>query len=526
MVKKAYILVLAVLFIVLFLACSKKPPAPEYRLVKPVHINIKWTELPEGESFPWENEDGFFPSSDHSYGFDRHTLPGDEKEDSIVHVSVAQKGSVLTSLEKKDIVQNKDGFVTLKINQDYGGSQLPVEYYYYLCNPESSYPYDMIDFIDNSKNEQTYKFTSYEEDVKKIAICKENNGIVQIVQELHIRTYPWRKYDFLPVYYSNGGKPDKENALIASYEFWESSREIYKQALVAPAINVDSVLELKKKDRLYTRVRGTYSTEFNNINYCTPRGDIFNADFTIQKEIANKGLPRRAILQLNLPTRRFWPLKANNSGNIVICGSPDEMPLKNRDYSIVSLNDDCKVPSARVRLGNDDKLYLVTYDNNVNDPNFNFEPQLTPATEFNFSNFSCAGIAEGSDYKQEYYVGEISNGLYAETTVINSRSSLTLLPWSGEFTSFIASRELGKILGLGYVYEDLPGLPGTGDNNPKSEQNNIMFFNFKLGGYKLRQRNVSVEDVSPTGMGYDNQWDCLQRKSQEKSCSSQGWLFE
>jgi hypothetical protein len=169
MVKKIYILVLAVFFAVSFLACSSSPPSPEYRLVKPVHINIKWTELPEGESFPWENEDGFFPSSDHYYGFDRHTKPIDE-EDSIVYVSVVQNGSILTSLEKKDTIQNKDGFVTLKINQDYGGNGLPIEYNYYMCDPTSPYPYETIDVIDNSKNEQIYKFTSYEEDVKKIAI--------------------------------------------------------------------------------------------------------------------------------------------------------------------------------------------------------------------------------------------------------------------------------------------------------------------------------------------------------------------
>jgi hypothetical protein len=117
------------------------------------------------------------------------------------------------------------------------------------------------------------------------------------------------------------------------------------------------------------------------------------------------------------------------------------------------------------------------------------------------------------------------NNPYVETILINKArgASLTILPWSEEFTSFIASRELGKILGLGYMYEDLPGLSGTSDNNPKFEQNNIMFFNFKLGGYKLRQRNVPVEDLSATGMGYDNQWDCLQRKFTEQSCSFQNW---
>jgi len=518
MVKEIYILVLAVFFTALFLACSSKPPSPEYRLVKPMHINIKWTEVPEGESFSWEDSDGFFPNEEHLYGFDRHTKPS-SKEDSIVHVSVVQKGSILTSLEKEETIQNKDGFVNLKINQNYGGNELPVEYYYYICDPESPYPYNLIEAIDNSKNEQTYKFTSYEK-VKKIAICKESENGIEIVQELQIHTYPWVKYDFLPVYFSNGGKPNEKNALVASYEFWESSREIYKQALVAPSIK--NVLELKKKDWLYTRVRGIYSTETNNINYCAPRGDIYNTYFTIQKEIINKGLPSRTILQLNLPTRRFWLLKNDHLNNIVICGSPDEMPLYDRTYAIIPLNDNCDVPKKSVRWNRSDgKLYLVTYSSDY----YDFEPQLVPATGANISDPTCVGMAELEDYKKEYYVGEMSYNSYVETTFINemSRVSSTLLLWSEEFTSLAASRELGKTVGLGYVYKDLPGI---GDDNRNSAQNNIMFFHLQLGGYKLRQRSVPIMDLSPTGMGYENQWDCLQRKSPEKSCSHQDWLFE
>jgi hypothetical protein len=519
MVKKIIAWVSVVFFTTLFLACSKKPPPPEYKLVKPVHINIKWTELPEGESFPWEDSDGFFPNEEHFYGFDRHTKPI-KKEDSIVYVSVVQKGSILTSLEKKDTIKSKDGFVTLKINQDYGGDQLPVEYHYYICDPTSPYPYKMIEDIDNSKNKQSYKFTDYEE-VKKIAICKESEGMVQIIQELHIHTYPWKKYDFLPVYYSNGGSPDEKNALVASYEFWESSRDIYKQALVAPTIK--DIIEMKNKKYLYTRMRGTYivSNPYD-INYCSLGGDIFNANFAIQKEVTNRGLPNRAILQLNLPTRRFWSLKRSSSGNdIVICGSPEEMPSYDVDYVIIplnesnELNDGCDVPNNKYirRNGSDGKLYLVSYNNT-----------FVPATMKDL-NPRCVGMAEPKNYEREYYVGEMSYGLYVETTLINKgpRISLTILPWSGEFTSLVANRELGKAMGLEYMDMDLSGI---GDDNPNSEQNNIMLFHLQLGGYKLRQRSVPVMDLSPTGMGYEKQWDCLQRISPQQSCSHQDWLFE
>jgi hypothetical protein len=514
MVKKVIVCVFAVFFAALFLACSGKV-SPEYKIVKPVHLNTKWTELPKGESFPWEDSDGFFPDKEHSYGFDRHTKPNN-KEDSIVHASVVQKGSVLVSLKDKDIIQNKDGFVKLKINQNYGGDQLSVKYNYYICDPASSYPYDTIAVIDNSENEQTYRFTDYEEDVKRIAICRESESGIQLVQELHIHTYPWKEYDFLPVYYSNGGKPEEKNALIASYEFWESAREIYGQALVAPSI--EKVLEIKKKDHLYTRVRGTYSTNYSSDDYCKPGGDIHNAIIGMHEEAIGNGLPKRLVFQLSLPTRRFWSLRANNLNNIVICGSPDEMPSKDSDYAIVPLSNDCPVPNKFIRWkSSDNRLYLVSYDS--------IHEELVPATAINLD-FSCAGMAERRDYNREYYVGEMSVDLLAETTFgkYTSGISLTILPWSGNSTNLIASRELGKIMGLGYVHTDLPWI---GDDNPNSEQNNIMFHRFQLGGHKLRQRVVPVSNYFyDTGIGYENQWDCLQRKTLDQSCSHQDWLFK
>jgi hypothetical protein len=129
------------------------------------------------------------------------------------------------------------------------------------------------------------------------------------------------------------------------------------------------------------------------------------------------------------------------------------------------------------------------------------------------------------------YVEELRDDNVKATTLMDWGNGIAfvILPWHGEDTKRIANHELGHTMGLGDVRTDLQG---TGDDNPKSEQGDIMFYKTQVG-YKLRQRAMEIADtvkmsgnIKPPPMGYENQWDCLQRKSPEKSCQHQNWLFK
>jgi len=236
MVKKLIACLLVVFFAILFFACSSsKYTGPYDDKGGVVKLDVKWSKLEKGESFPWDDKDGFFPHEDNPYGFDKHTKPlAGKKEDSIVHASVAHNRSLLVILENDSvgIVHGKDGFATLKINQGYG-SNLNQDYEFYICDPTSSYPYKLISKIDNSEKQQPYKFTDYlDEEVKRIALCKRRNNDTTesgIAQEMFIHTYEWKNYDFFPVYYKAGGQVKPENGLVASSQFWISFLEVYKQ---------------------------------------------------------------------------------------------------------------------------------------------------------------------------------------------------------------------------------------------------------------------------------------------------------
>jgi len=145
----------------------------------------------------------------------------------------------------------------------------------------------------------------------------------------------------------------------------------------------------------------------------------------------------------------------------------------------------------------------------------------------------CAGMAESFPYSLgSQYVGEFNKNTLARTWMdVGNRIAFIVLPWHGEDTKLIAYHELGHAMGLGDVYENLPG---ADNDNQTSEQGNIMFFlseNKQHKGHMLRQRKVPIKNpednlgLGRVPMGDENQWDCLQRKSPESSCVIQRWLF-
>ncbi|MDR0517491.1 MAG: hypothetical protein LBH25_10660 [Fibromonadaceae bacterium] len=513
MVRNFVIRMSTMLFVFSFLACSNKPPSPKNEKGGLISVDSKWAELPKGEPFPWNDADGFYPHKDNPYGFDRHTKPrAGNKEDSIVYASVASRSiSVKFYKDEVKVTTNEDGLANLKINKIVG---LPSEYEYYICNP--AFRDTVVKNIDNSKSEQTYKFTNdMENELKKVALCrKDKNGGIAIMQELHIHTYDWKGYSFLPIYY-NGGANDEKNALVMSYEFWDGFSEVYKQAMVYPSIGNFVPL---KGTVINARVRGTYP------DICS-KGDIENIRRDIHEKIEeDKSLPRRIIFQLGLPTKRFWPLKEGADGNIEICGVPEEVPIKDKDYDMVGMvksGKDCNVPDADIRWSSgDNKLYLKS----------KFGGELILATDSLFKELKlepeCLGMAEVfPNSLGQQYVEELRSTALATTMMDRGKNfAFVILPWRGEDTKRIAHHELGHTMGLGDVRTDLPG---TGDDNPKSEQGNIMFYKTQTG-YKLRQRSMPIKNREDTlgifpPIGNENQWNCLQRKS--NSCVYEDWHF-
>ncbi|MDR3000951.1 MAG: hypothetical protein LBU89_06770 [Fibromonadaceae bacterium] len=515
---KNFVIYMSVMFSLLsFFACSSKPsPSNERGRFVLIHLDSKWGELPKGEPFPWEERDGFYPKEKHPYGFDRHTRPrAGNKEDSIVHASIAGNSiSVKFYGEEVKVTTNEDGVANLKINK-IGG--LPSEYEYYICNPAARDT--IVESIDNSKIEQDYKFTNdMENDVKKNALCRRdrNNG-VRVMQELHIHTYDWRSYSFLPVYYDKGNANDERNALVISHEFWNGFMEVYKQALIYPQLNGTALQITSSDNAVLTKVRGEYSG--------CPEGGIVAMRNRVAEMITSEHLSNRAIFQLGLPTKRFWPLKEDSNGNISVCGNPEIEPQKDRNYDIVSIDPNgCRIPNASIRWSSEDNKFYLTST---------FGDVLAPATINNFPELQCTGMAEVfTDPLGSQYVGEFSENTLARTWLDpNNRITFTALPWHEEDTKLIAYHELGHAMGLGDARMNLPNIS---EDNASSEQSNLMFYLFQKRlkkGHLLKSRSIEIADtaggsvIRPPPIGYEKQWDCLRRESPERTCAIQRWTF-
>jgi hypothetical protein len=515
MIRNFVICINVIFFAFSFLACMRDPPPPEDVEGNLIHIDSKWSELPKGESFPWDDTDGFYPHKDNPYGFDRHTKPragSSNRGDSIVHASIASRSiSIKFYKDEVKVTTNEDGVATLKINK-LGG--LTTEYEYYICNPDSP---DTTERIDKSKTEQIYKFTN---DMEKTALCrKDKNDGIKIMQELHIHTYDWKGYSFLPVYYGTGTNNER-NALVISYEFWESVSDVYKQALIVPSIG-NTLINIKNRNFINARVRGTYPDDCSE-------GDIKNTRLEIYENINKNNLPKRVIFQLGLPTKRFWPLKlANDNINIAICGNPETEPEKDREYDMVGisqLKSDCIYYSGATILWNsgDNKFYFKFSGE---------QPMLATKSLMDTLklDIKCLGMAETfPETLGRQYVEEIRSNAMA-TTIMDYEKDIAfiILPWHGDDTKWIANHEMGHAMGLGDVHTDLPN---TGTDNLKSEQGSLMFHKMQTG-HKLRQRGMPIKDNKDTfgifpDIGRENQWDCLQRTSPENSCIHQNWLFK
>ncbi|MDR0517304.1 MAG: hypothetical protein LBH25_09710 [Fibromonadaceae bacterium] len=496
MVKKLIIYAFTLFQSILFLACGG--PGPENNKGGLVEIS-----LPEGIPYSWSEYDGFFPHSDHLYGFDRHTKPrAGIKEDSIVHLSV---------------LNGKNGAVTLRINKGL--------YEYYICSPEN--PNSTVENINNSNAEQRYVVTA-KDNVKEIALCRTRDGVSQIAQRLHVHPYEQKTYDFLAVYIDNGKSGYDENELVVKEHFWKDFSKAYKQALVynsstLPIIKhsmgniIKTDIETGKaigktaKTVLYVRMRGVYDDE------CLV-GDVEKIRLEVFKEIkdAKNNYPNRVILQLGLPTKRFWPLEKDDDGNIVVCGRPDEVPSIGKDYEIIPVGDDCSVPDANISWDFDNSKWQVT-------------AQGKPITAS--LDTKCAGMAEPSqDALGRQYVEELRKNSLATTLIYpDEHIAFTILPWRGDDTKLVAYHELGHAMGLGDVLADVPFIDV---DQKKSKEANLMFYQMQAGyeGHRLRLRRMPIKDNNDaTGfmpsIGDESQWDCLQRKSPEKSCVYQKWAF-
>jgi len=518
MVRKIVVCIFATFIANLFLACggggSDDPTKPieEGGGFVLIDIDDKWGELEATDTLKWTGNEGFFPDKEHPYGSDRYPNPRkDSINDNIVYVSV---------------LNGKSGIINLRIVTGAG-------YKYYICDPTSK---DIIENVDNSKSEQKYPITAKDE-VKKIALCREYEGIIQKIQELHIHPYEWETYKYTLIIMGNDNSEKPENMLIQSKPFWEGFQKIYDQALVkGMATNLISIgYPTIAKITTYTDSAGNITRrDTTKVNKKYLLTKVVNLDTSVKSckdavsdlykiresyygyRKKDMSIPPRAIMQLGLPTRRFWALKINNDNSIVVCNSK-EKPSETEDYEILPIKENCIVPDATMHW-NSNKWYI----------RINGKSEL--ATKNNLDPECAVMVKQSVDVLDKQYLGEF-NG-YGEidgkaitlTDTINNIATV-ILPWHGDDTKLIAHHELGHAMGLNDMYLDV-NFPFNADGKT-SDQSNIMFYQLQKG-HILRQRSIDMyKDATLSSVkGKENQWDCLHRLPKGKpSCADASIVF-
>jgi hypothetical protein len=331
------------------------------------------------------------------------------------------------------------------------------------------------------------------------------------VQELQIHRYNWREYNF---YVHTFGNSETRNRFTENQNFWWEFDAVFEQAIVKHGYffrnSPQSVYlpgQIRPRGYVLSRARGNYDNDYAYERVKCAEGDIGEAMNEIEKEAY---LEKKAVLQVDYPTKRFWPLKiARNGYQIELCGTPDFLenptrsqsppiylelePLPNPpsrlfcEYSIV--------PGAAVLWREQEKAWYLMYDN---DPN-----SVEMATIDN-AHPECAVFAERGTYALgRQYVGEISDSRRGSEMVrnLNKRVAIAILPWQGTLndTKRIAFHELGHTMGLDDV----------------RERGNLMFYSSNEGSIRL-QRNLT----SNTNNRQENQWECLQEVDITRNCAS------
>jgi len=493
-------IILILLVMLVCISCSSSKPSPEEDSkgsIKFINVNIKWENLPQGTPFLWNQMDGFFSSNDHKYGFDKHTNPRN-KEDSVVHISVAK---------------NDDWAVDVKIDRTLANAGYEYSLHYLQTKDSSN--------ISDSKTLKRKADASLE----KITLNRKSGYGSSNIQELWIHPYERKIYNFTAAYFKKDDD-DETNKLVFSREFWTGFNNTYQKAIVS--YNSLSVYELKlmqidydtngnvvkdkyPKNYLLTRVR---DKDGDTLKCRDIIGDIslMHKSLLIEME-KNPNFPRRAIIQLGLPTKKFWALQKKNDerGSIDICGNPEEQPSKTQQYDVLSIAENCRVPKATMSWNNRENIWYMEWGG-----------VSKPATGSDIPP-NCAVMAEKSIYPLgSQYVGEFGGSNTRASTWFSkvkekSTSAVVILPWYGfDSTGWVAYHELGHTMGLSDV-EDLPNLDKT------SDQGNQMFHSIHTGSI-LRYRNMNAIDKQIYPPNYferkESQWDCLHRlPSSDPACA-------
>jgi len=533
MVRKIIICALVVFFANLFLACSSKPKPVEEPLNLVTLDYDAWTQITQGNAFPWDSTDGFYLNKEHKYGFDRYPM---SKGNTIVDLdsvieyvldSIYERafytkydrsyntinnhewGKNTDNIVYLSVLKGDSGKVTLKINQmpDAGSSK---SYNYYICKPD--YPYELIAAIDNSKKEISYTISPNENISEEIiALCKKNYVGTQKVQELHIKHYAWKEYPFyVYILGDETNKTSDRHQLLNSTNFWNLFDSVYAQAVVKhDRARLVGEFKAMGKGYVLTKANGNYK----GCNYIS---DIDSAISKINSRVNERGTMRN-IIQVGYPTKRFWPLEFDENNNIKICGTLDSTlsPILNPDKFKLELETsrcaaEVKIASATVsKKGNvwmlNDAL-IATKDN--------VDPE-------------CMVFAE-AEQDNDTYVGEVKILGKKDTDAIMQTypgpSLVVIQPWLDTATAKTALHELGHTMGL----MDLRKIsPSFIDNN--NEENNLMIQSGPAKSLRLRQRGIlsigiqKFESINAIVPGYEFpglefQWGCL--RGADFSCAN------
>ena len=483
MVKNFIACAFAAFFMASFLACSSNPPPKQEK------VSLTAAILPE-----WKRETtGFFPHKDHKYGFDRHP---DKNKDSIVYASV---------------LRGDNGFVTIYIHPFYTFFQVLD---YYICDPDSPYPYTSIQDIDDSESRQTYAFTAKDE-VKKLGLCFKSKRRTRIAQTLEIHPYDWKEYDFEAYIFGDKNKNDDRNQLIHRDEFWNTFDTVFAQAVVR-----HNGKNLKKEhihdDRGYilSRAWGNYKDKGRIRDTCVA-GDVMRKVNDIQ-ENSGYNNKRRAIIQVGYPVKKFWPLSANinDTNNIKICGHPGDAIPRKLELERISNSGVCKdviVPKAFAISGPGD-FWTLEYENGDK-----------KTANLNNIDTACVVFVEAKTSNKVEEIGDEHYGKVHGVMMPNYYANVAVVAWlnnSKAIQSGVSLHELGHTMGL-YDLNDEP----VSYNAENSIENNLMYWGpqEKGGGYKLRKRGIKTVEIPEYGntIRIDYQWDCLQQINMYENCAHQ-----
>jgi|GEM_PF-6774753 len=429
--------------------------------------------------------EGFQKHTNHVYGFD--------SDGDVVHISLPrdQIGYVKVLTDK---VQAED-------------------FDYFYCDLDGALLSDLEYIPADKMQEHTLKIeVNFLR--KEIALCKEKKDWtnLKIIQKLYIHRYPWKTYNFYVYTFGNSSASQYEFMYSDRNSFWNDFNNVYNQAIVEYNVITnykrDAVyLSNTKRPYILSRARGNYDDYAYDFVKCA-EGDIGK----VINEMEETAFPNRnAVIQVDSPVKRFWPLKKGKNflENIEICGSPDidQDPTRLQNINIVlellpntspDLNcTDRIIHGITVRWY--EKAWFLVYD----------DGDMELATIDN-AHPECAVFAEknAKALGQEQNIGEISFGRGAETIrKPNEKVTTAILPWQGSLnaTKTVALHELGHTMGL----EDV------------NLSSNLMHYANNGTNRILQKRGVN----SYKNGKQEFQWECLQGVNFKINCASPDFIY-